>query len=130
VRLDRFLLSAMRGRLREAERVLAAPGAELFLAQPLTVAGHKATVLLLRGDTAAAVRTIRDAVAAADAPFQSTSTQKLIAVLAEAGATTPAGDLLGAWQAAMPACPQRMSPQSTPDRYASRGRRLSWRPLE
>jgi eukaryotic-like serine/threonine-protein kinase len=102
VRLDRFLLAAMRGRLREAERVLAAPGAELFLAQPLTVAGHKATVLLLRGDTAAAVRTIRDAVAAADAPFQSTSMQTLIAVLAEAGATSAAGDLLAAWQAATP----------------------------
>jgi eukaryotic-like serine/threonine-protein kinase len=100
-RLDRFLLAAMRGRLREAQRVLTAPGAELFLAEPLNVAGHMGSVLLLRGDTAAAVRHMQDAVATQPDAFTSSGFSSLIAVLAESGAIGPAADMLAAWQAAV-----------------------------
>lgn len=92
----------MRGRLREAQRVLTAPGAELFLAEPLNVAGHMGSVLLLRGDTAAAVRHMLDAVATQPDAFTASGFSSLIAVLAESGAVGPAADMLAAWQAAVP----------------------------
>lgn len=100
-RFARHLLATVRGRLREAERALTAPGAELFLADAARVEAELATIELQRGDTAGAVRRVQSAVAEHGLPGSSDILFGMIDVLTEARAVGPASELLAAWEQAV-----------------------------
>jgi eukaryotic-like serine/threonine-protein kinase len=102
-RLDRYLLAAHRGKLREAERLRTAAGAELFLAEPHRRAMELAGIRLLRGDTAGAVSAAQELIASTPDPGTLNDVDVLIDVLVEAKAVAAATQLLAAWQAAVPA---------------------------
>lgn len=99
VRLLRYLLAAVRGRLREAERILDQPGAELFMANPLNVAKGRSAVLLVRGDTAAAIRVMRDALAEHRELADAVDFNAAIRILAAAGAARHAAGALDSVEA-------------------------------
>lgn len=101
-RQTRFQLAAIRGRLREAERVLTAPGGELFTADPAFVGVHRAALHLQRGDTVRAVELARSAGAQHAASGESHLFLSVVHVLADAGAAEQAGAFLDAWAAAVP----------------------------
>jgi tetratricopeptide (TPR) repeat protein len=102
-RLHRFVLALVRGRLREADQIVTAPGAELFMADPLRVANDRARIALQRADTTVAVRIVQEALARGGDSDFAQHVPNLISVLTAAGAAAPAADLLTTWQAAAPA---------------------------
>lgn len=93
VREMRYILAATRGRLRDAERALEAPGAELFIADPAYRAVARAHLLLLSGDTAGAVQHATDAHAAWAASPELNVTS-LLGLLIEARAPDPAARIM------------------------------------
>jgi eukaryotic-like serine/threonine-protein kinase len=97
----RFAHSLVRGRLRDAERALDGP-AELVFADPIYSAAMRATIRLLRGDTAAAVQLVERTLAEADSMADSEAFHAAILVLSGAGAAGPAAAALSSWAAAVP----------------------------
>lgn len=102
-RLHRFALAMVRGRLREAERIISAPRAELFMADPLRVAADRALIALQRADTGSAIRIVENALSRAGEGAFEQHVSRLISVLAEAGAAGPATRLLANWEERAPA---------------------------
>lgn len=101
LRQGRLRLATVRGRLREAERALDAPGGELQMADPAYLAIRRAELRLLRGDTAAAVRLVRETFAA-HGESGDLEIPALLDVLIEARATTAAAELMAAWDSIVP----------------------------
>ncbi|CAN5760199.1 hypothetical protein BH23GEM3_BH23GEM3_00410 [soil metagenome] len=99
----RGLTAAMRGHVREAERLRSAAGAELWLADPVSIATDLAELQLLRGDTAGALRRMRAAVAERQDGSWSELAAAAIYIFTEAGAAADATEVLKAWQAEVPA---------------------------
>jgi eukaryotic-like serine/threonine-protein kinase len=102
VRLMRFMLAGRRGRLREAERLRTAPGAELSMAEPFSLASDLAHMDLVRGDTAGALRRIREALAnRLDVDWSQVAYPALL-ILTLTGAEDDAAELLRRWRAEVP----------------------------
>ena len=99
-RFARYSLAALRGRLREAEAVLDEP-AELGLADPVVRAAFRAQLRLLRGDTAAAIRLVQEALFA-NPKSEDPAFYEAVYALARARAGDAAHAALVAWRAASP----------------------------
>lgn len=94
----RLQLATMRGKVREAERVLDGP-AELDMKDPITNAVDRSIRLLMRGDTARALRIVKDAYA--NNPRDGVYVEAAYG-LAAAGDAAGASEVLEAWKKAEP----------------------------
>jgi eukaryotic-like serine/threonine-protein kinase len=96
-RLLRVKLAGLRGRIAAAERALNAPGAELFLADSAEATVYQAELLLLRADTAGALRLVRGLL---DEPPDDMAGPLMIAT--EAGDIPLATMWMATWRNAVP----------------------------
>jgi tetratricopeptide (TPR) repeat protein len=97
----RYKLAAVRGRLREAERVLDGP-TELDLNDPVHRAAWRAELQLLKGDTAHAMRTVQQALAENAGSIENAAYVEAIIALGHARAGNEGTAALNAWRAATP----------------------------
>lgn len=97
----RYKLAAVRGRLREAERVLDGP-TELDLNDPVHRAAWRAELRLLQGDTAQAVRMVRQALSENAGSIEDAAYIEAIIALSHARAGDEGTAALNAWRTATP----------------------------
>lgn len=95
----RHLLLAYQGRLRAAQGLLDDP---VFGYDPLNRAARAAMMELMRGDTAAAIARVQQALAAPDAHATIHSSMDAFYVLTQARAGDAASSALSAWRTAVP----------------------------
>lgn len=93
----RLWLLGVRGRIREAERVLEEPA---YSDQPISSAADRAALEVMRGDTTAAIARVMRAFSTHGA--EGTDHAEMIAALTLAGAGAEASAVLAAWRAAVP----------------------------
>jgi eukaryotic-like serine/threonine-protein kinase len=115
----RYFLVAQRGRFREAERILDAPGAELFMADSANVAMLRAELRLLGGDTAGAIRLVRE-TASRHAAAADLDVGGLLFVAAEAGSAAAIAELLALWDSLVPRGERGFTGRVNTDLYRAR----------